>query len=89
VLSEAHRRGRALSFIGDLLAKERARVSIPASPGVPVKIAVVLGTPERNVLGERVARFVLARSAKVPNAEFALLDLAGSELPFFDEAIAP
>lgn len=60
-----------------------------SNPDLPIKIAVVLGSNRAQRLGERVARFVLARSTGVSDAEFALLDLAPYERPFFDEAIAP
>lgn len=50
-----------------------------------ITIGVVLGSSRGQRLGERVARFVLQRSAEVPGAGFALFDLAGYHLPFFDE----
>ena len=53
------------------------------------KIGVVLGSSRERRLGERVIRWVLTGAKKVPEADFALLDLASYQLPFFDEAIAP
>lgn len=64
-------------------------MSNPSSQNAPIKIAIVLGSSRAQCLGERVARFVLSRSTNVPDAEFALLDLADYALPFFDEAIPP
>lgn len=60
-----------------------------ASPAATVKIGVVLGSSRAQRLGERVCRFVIAQSAGVPGAVFAVLDLAAYQLPFFDEAIPP
>jgi chromate reductase, NAD(P)H dehydrogenase (quinone) len=53
------------------------------------RIGVVLGSSRERRLGERVIRWVLARAKEVPEADFALFDLACYQLPFFDEAIAP
>jgi NAD(P)H-dependent FMN reductase len=53
------------------------------------RIAIVLGSNRRPRLGDRVARFVLAASERVPSAEFSLLDLADFPLPFFDEQLPP
>jgi NAD(P)H-dependent FMN reductase len=54
------------------------------------RVGVVLGSSRgEQRLGERVARFVLATAKEVPQAEFALFDLASYRLPFFDEALAP
>jgi NAD(P)H-dependent FMN reductase len=72
-----------------------------AGPAAPVRIGVVLGSNRPQRLGERVCRFVMAQSAGVARAaevggaagvggaEFALFDLAGYQLPFFDEPIPP
>lgn len=40
-------------------------------------------------LGERVILWVLTTAKEVPEADFALFDLASYQLPFFDEALAP
>jgi NAD(P)H-dependent FMN reductase len=53
------------------------------------KIGVVLGSSRERRLGERVIRWVLTTAQDVPEADFALFDLASYRLPFFDEAIAP
>lgn len=54
------------------------------------RIGVVLGSSRGGQrLGDRVARFVLATAKEVPEADFALFDLASYQLPFFDEALAP
>jgi NAD(P)H-dependent FMN reductase len=54
------------------------------------RIGVVLGSSRGGQrLGERVARFALATAKEVPEADFALFDLASYQLPFFDEALAP
>ena len=54
------------------------------------RVGVVLGSSRgRQRLGDRVARFVLATAEKVPEADFALFDLASYRLPFFDEDVAP
>jgi NAD(P)H-dependent FMN reductase len=53
------------------------------------RIGVVLGSSRGHRLGERVIRWVLTRAKEVPDADFALFDLACYQLPFFDEAIAP
>jgi NAD(P)H-dependent FMN reductase len=53
------------------------------------RIGVVLGSSRERRLGERVIRWVLTRAKEVPEADFALFDLACYRLPFFDEAIAP
>jgi NAD(P)H-dependent FMN reductase len=54
------------------------------------RIGVVLGSSRGGQrLGERVARFALATAKEVPEADFALFDLASYRLPFFDEALAP
>jgi chromate reductase, NAD(P)H dehydrogenase (quinone) len=58
----------------------------------PVRIGVVLGSSRPGRLGDRVGRFVMARSEEVAaaaGAEFALLDLGGYGLPFFDEELPP
>jgi NAD(P)H-dependent FMN reductase len=55
-----------------------------------IKIGVVLGSSRgENRLGERVVRWVLSTAEQVPEADFALFDLACYRLPFFDEALAP
>jgi len=54
-----------------------------------IKIGVVLGSSREHRLGERVIRWVLATSRQVPEADFAIFDLAAYQLPFFDEALAP
>jgi NAD(P)H-dependent FMN reductase len=59
------------------------------SPVTAVKIGIVLGSSRVPRLGERVCRFVIAKSVEVPGAEFVLFDLAAYQLPFFDEAIPP
>jgi chromate reductase, NAD(P)H dehydrogenase (quinone) len=53
------------------------------------RIGVVLGSSREHRLGERVTRWVFAGAKEVPEADFALFDLASYQLPFFDEAIAP
>jgi NAD(P)H-dependent FMN reductase len=53
------------------------------------KIGVVLGSNREHRLGERVIRWVLANAQEVPQADFAVFDLASYQLPFFDEALAP
>jgi NAD(P)H-dependent FMN reductase len=53
------------------------------------RIGVVLGSSREQRLGDRVIRWVLTRAKEVPEADFALFDLACYQLPFFDEAIAP
>jgi chromate reductase, NAD(P)H dehydrogenase (quinone) len=53
------------------------------------RIGVVLGSSRGQRLGERVIRWVLTGAKEVPEADFALFDLACYQLPFFDEAIAP
>jgi chromate reductase, NAD(P)H dehydrogenase (quinone) len=53
------------------------------------RIGVVLGSSRETRLGERVIRWVLTGAKEVPEADFALFDLACYQLPFFDEAIAP
>ena len=59
-------------------------------PPVPkAKIGVVLGSSRPHRLGERVIRWVLTSAKDVPDADFAVFDLASYQLPFFDEAIAP
>jgi NAD(P)H-dependent FMN reductase len=50
---------------------------------------VVLGSSRGQRLGERVIRWVLTGAKEVPEADFALFDLACYQLPFFDEAVAP
>jgi chromate reductase, NAD(P)H dehydrogenase (quinone) len=50
---------------------------------------VVLGSSRGQRLGERVIRWVLTGAKELPEADFALFDLACYQLPFFDEAIAP
>jgi NAD(P)H-dependent FMN reductase len=54
-----------------------------------IKIGVVLGSSREHRLGERVIRWVLTSAKEVPEADFALFDLACYQLPFFDEALAP
>ena len=54
-----------------------------------MKIGVVLGSSRAQRLGERVCRWVLATSAQVPEAEFAVFGLGDYQLPFFDEASPP
>jgi NAD(P)H-dependent FMN reductase len=53
------------------------------------RIGVVLGSSRVQRLGDRVIRWVLTGAKEVPEADFALFDLACYQLPFFDEAIAP
>jgi NAD(P)H-dependent FMN reductase len=55
----------------------------------PTRIGVVLGSSRAARLGERVIRWVLTGAKEVPEADFALFDLASYQLPFFDEALAP
>jgi NAD(P)H-dependent FMN reductase len=59
------------------------------NPATATKIGVVLGSSREHRLGERVIRWVLTGAKDVPEADFALFDLACYRLPFFDEAIAP
>jgi NAD(P)H-dependent FMN reductase len=59
------------------------------NPATRTKIGVVLGSSRAQRLGERVIRWVLTGAKEVPEADFALFDLACYRLPFFDEAIAP
>jgi NAD(P)H-dependent FMN reductase len=54
-----------------------------------IKIGVVLGSSRERRLGERVIRWVLTSAKEVPQADFALFDLASYQLPFFGEALAP
>jgi NAD(P)H-dependent FMN reductase len=54
-----------------------------------VKIAIVLGSSRQPRLGDRVCRFVLSKAREVPEVTFTVLDLAGYQLPFFDEEVAP
>jgi NAD(P)H-dependent FMN reductase len=58
-------------------------------PTTRTKVGVVLGSSREARLGERVIRWVLTGAKEVPEADFALFDLAGYELPFFNEAVAP
>jgi chromate reductase, NAD(P)H dehydrogenase (quinone) len=58
-------------------------------PVTPVRIGVVLGSSRPQRLGDRVCRFVMSQAAHVPEADFAVLDLAGYQLPFFNEPVAP
>jgi NAD(P)H-dependent FMN reductase len=59
------------------------------NPAAGIKIGVVLGSSRGQRLGERVTRWVLTSAREVPEADFALFDLASYRLPFFDEALAP
>ena len=59
------------------------------NPETKITIGVVLGSSRQPRLGERVCRFVLADAAEAPEADFALMDLAAYQLPFFDETIPP
>jgi NAD(P)H-dependent FMN reductase len=59
------------------------------NPATTIKIGMVLGSGWKHRLGDRVTRFVLTSAKQVPDAEFALFDLASYQLPFFDEALAP
>jgi NAD(P)H-dependent FMN reductase len=54
-----------------------------------MKIGIVLGSSRAERLGERACPFVMACADRMPEAEFALFDLAAYKLPFFDEAIPP
>ena len=54
-----------------------------------MNIAVVLGSSRKPRLGNRVCAYVMSKTAAVPGAEFTVLDLAGYQLPFFDEPLAP
>lgn len=54
-----------------------------------VQIGIVLGSSRTGRLGDRVSQFVLRNAREVPDARFAVLDLAGYQLPFFDEPEAP
>jgi NAD(P)H-dependent FMN reductase len=59
------------------------------NPATPTRIGVVLGSSRAARLGDRVIRWVLTGAKEVPEADFALFDLASYQLPFFDEALAP
>lgn len=60
------------------------------NPATRIKIGVVLGSSRSEQrLGERVIRWVLTTAKEVPEADFAVFDLACYRLPFFDEALAP
>jgi hypothetical protein len=52
------------------------------NPAATIKIGVVLGSGRKHRLGDRVTRFVLTSAKQVPEAEFALFDLASYQLPF-------
>jgi NAD(P)H-dependent FMN reductase len=54
-----------------------------------VTLAIILGSSRQPRLGDRVCRFVLSRAAEVPGTAFTVLDLAGYQMPFFDEEVAP
>jgi NAD(P)H-dependent FMN reductase len=57
--------------------------------GDQMKIGIILGSTRAERLGSRVARYILDKAASVAGAEFTVLDLAGYDLPFFYEALAP
>jgi NAD(P)H-dependent FMN reductase len=54
-----------------------------------MKIGIILGSTRGERLGTRVVRYVLDKAAGVSGAEFIVLDLAGYDLPFFAEPVAP
>jgi chromate reductase, NAD(P)H dehydrogenase (quinone) len=54
-----------------------------------MKIGIVIGSTRPGRLGERVCNFVVKSAAAVEGASFEVFDLAGYNMPFFDEPIAP
>ncbi len=53
------------------------------------KIQVILGSTRQGRSGDKVAAWVMSELAKVPGAEYELLDLREWPLPFFDEPVGP
>jgi NAD(P)H-dependent FMN reductase len=54
-----------------------------------MKIGIILGSTRAERRGTRVVRYVAGKAGGVPEADFAVLDLADYDLPFFGEALAP
>ncbi|HEX4212949.1 MAG TPA: NAD(P)H-dependent oxidoreductase [Candidatus Dormibacteraeota bacterium] len=54
-----------------------------------MRIGIILGSTRGERLGVRVVRYIVDQAAAVPGAEFVVLDLAGYDLPFFCEPLAP
>jgi len=54
-----------------------------------MKIGIILGSTRAERLGTRVVRYIAGKASDVAGAEFAILDLADYDLPFFCEPVAP
>jgi NAD(P)H-dependent FMN reductase len=54
-----------------------------------MKIGIILGSTRAERLGTRVVRYIAGKAAGVAGADFAVLDLADYDLPFFCEPVAP